>query len=773
MGKIIDSGIIALTLLAPALGGSTQLWAQAILLLGMGAIIVARPPQHLPSKGITITAVGLLLLGAAAFLPASLASWPWRHELSTQYGLTLSGTITAQPWITLEGYFLLLIGIIWAIYLQSHQFELRRKVIFISYAVGIVTLALLALAVYLTKTDFPLWKPLNGPFGFFPNRNHTANVLAIGGLICFSLAYCNYTKKNKVGWLWICAYLIIGVALVINYSRAGILIFFGGSAVWFVWATWAEGRKQDLAIGLSVLLLLMAGFILYGGKTSKRFVGPAESAASPERGMGFRILIQKDAFELYKSAGWHGIGLGNFESVFARYRDASANGYRAVHPESDWLLIGTELGWLAPFLVFLGVGFLFVKDWPRAGEPNFLLRSSAVVAVLMFIAHGFIDVPGHRFGTLMGALLLAALIARKDKTMQRIVRLPIIFRFGMVPLCVVALWWLIPQGAKYNIANSRDIARIKQEIIRSYGEKRHAQIIKLADIGLRHAPLDWWFYFNRGIGKAWVMSDPEEAVRDFHLAYYLEPHYPRLPLEEGQLWASREPELAIKAFQRALLSAPAIQKEDIMNTIIRKMGSDLNLQMNWLKENATNPVIVLKVLAQLRGDQFQEGVSRIMTRSADLDHWSNEQLAEFLNLWESNGKAEELEKFLVDHPKYQKMAWRAMARQKASQKEFQAACEIVLSSVTAPALPVADSSRSEDKLLHAMMFQNDFVAGYSFFLIQMKNQKTNEALRVLEQLTTRPGCPKYLFFVDAELKSKMADWVGAWNSLQEFLASRS
>ena len=41
------------------------------------------------------------------------------------------------------------------------------------------------------------------------------------------------------------------------------------------------------------------------------------------------------------------IGLGNFDEIFAVFRNASLNGTRTIHPESDWLWLWAEMGWLA------------------------------------------------------------------------------------------------------------------------------------------------------------------------------------------------------------------------------------------------------------------------------------------------------------------------------------------------------------------------------------------------------------------------------------------
>ena len=61
----------------------------------------------------------------------------------------------------------------------------------------------------------------------------------------------------------------------------------------------------------------------------------------------YRALIQGDAVQLTRAASFVGVGPGNFAAVFPFYRTASWNEKRAVHPESDWLALAAEFGWLA------------------------------------------------------------------------------------------------------------------------------------------------------------------------------------------------------------------------------------------------------------------------------------------------------------------------------------------------------------------------------------------------------------------------------------------
>src|SRR5919108_2043816 len=99
----LDFVIVGLTLLAPALGGSTKLWAQALVVLGCALVILVAPPGARLPRPLLFLFAGLLLLAGAGFLPATwFATPPWRQTLQSDYQLPLASTLSPQPWVTLE-----------------------------------------------------------------------------------------------------------------------------------------------------------------------------------------------------------------------------------------------------------------------------------------------------------------------------------------------------------------------------------------------------------------------------------------------------------------------------------------------------------------------------------------------------------------------------------------------------------------------------------------------------------------------------------------------
>src|SRR5438093_1495614 len=120
MPKLIDCLIVGLIVLAPALKGSTTLFLQTSLALtGAILILVAPPKARLPFPIISL--IGLVLAFASlSFLPATwFPPVPWRRDLIEKYGIDLPGTLSPQPWLSLETTFVLAGGLLWCSYLLS------------------------------------------------------------------------------------------------------------------------------------------------------------------------------------------------------------------------------------------------------------------------------------------------------------------------------------------------------------------------------------------------------------------------------------------------------------------------------------------------------------------------------------------------------------------------------------------------------------------------------------------------------------------------------
>src|SRR5204862_3007016 len=212
-----------------------------------------------------------------------------------------------------------------------------------------------------------------------------------------------------------------------------------------------------LVISLFLLLLLLTALLLFGGQTLERF--HLHDFGSTGISSNLRWRIFHDTFRLIHNSPWCGIGFGNFESIFAIFRDASLSGPRALHPESDWLWLWTELGWPAVLLTIVGIALLVSRVFPLREGTNQGYRLAALIAALLFALHGIVDVSGHRVGTAFAAVLLLGLSQRRPLSLNTSRWMSILFRFVGLVLLVAGLtlvfasrnWQLFPGSVRSSI----------------------------------------------------------------------------------------------------------------------------------------------------------------------------------------------------------------------------------------------------------------------------------------------------------------------------------
>lgn len=765
MPVIADFLLVALSILAPALGGSTFLWAKALLFLLGGFVIFAHPSRHRLPKPLFFIFIALVAMSLSSFLPAWIFShWEWRVDLERKYDTPLGKMFTPQPFLTLESVLLMLGSMFWAAYILTRGISVRRRTLMSVYAGGIIGLTLVGFFLFFRGAPTELWHPLNGRFGFFPNRNHTANVLVLGGIATLALAYDCLTKGKKIGWVWAGGYLLIGLGVVVNFSRAGVIFFFLGSAAWFIWVTWKTKEFKRMAVGGSALMFGLAAFLVFGGATLGRFLG------SNAEHHDLRIPLQKDALLLIKDTWWHGVGLGNFEPVFAGYRKYSAfTDARALHPESDWLQAGVEMGALAPILILVGLGYLIWKRWPRPGESSFHLRAAATVGVIVFAVHGFIDVPGHRFGALWPALCLLAMTERDEEIDVYRPWLGKFYRAGAFLMCVLGLAWVTDCFGSKRFPTSAAVYQTKQDIIGAYDAARHSEVIALATKGLRIAPIDYYFYYNRGLAEAWILSTPERAIADLSRAYYLERLYSELPFTEGRVWMNREPELAVQAWSRALqLVTPALKEEMFRTMLVESAG--VPEARKWLRELAIKDTNnFLQYLAGSTSDEFKIELAQIRQNDPQLARLTDPQRKRLFEIWRTKGDVNEMAEFLKGNTAFSNAGWLPLAEAMASRKEFQQAYSLAYTNAPKPTLPTFIKPGTSEELLRAVLFEKDFVAGYALYYRYLTEGKPEEALKTLRTFVDNPACPKYFHFLVAEREAEIFEWERAWKAIHKYL----
>lgn len=775
-----------LPLVCVALGGATERWSQGIALTLVGASLAATPPRAGAGRWMHAILGGLVLLAAAAFLPESwFPATAWRVGLEEDLAAPLPWTRSPQPWLTAENLGLFLGGLAWfyATWTQPWPGRDARRAAAI-FAGGAGVLAGVFIALRLLHVTPPIWHTERG-FGPFPNRNQTADFLAVSSLVilgCGRLEWRAGRLGRALGWGG--AWMLAAWGVFLSYSRAGIAILFLGTAAYLgleVWRSWRRGPRagaaaklagaRRAALALTAALALVSGFLLLGGDTLDRFRPPA---AEPPGAVttDFRLRIQRDAVDLARSAPVSGVGLANFNGVFPFYRSRSVLPARAIHPESDYLWLASEMGWAAAALALGGLALIGRRLWPVAAEPERALRAAAALAFAAFALHGLLDVSAHRFGTVFSAIFIMGLALRPGRRAAALP--PLFFRGWGAGLMGLGAWWL---AGTWPIGPARPglqgVERLKREAKAAMGRRDFAAATKKADQALAWAPLDWTLYFARGAADLGLGRDIEAVASDFRRARYLEPHLAEAPMIEAKLWTiANQPGLAVNALAEACRRQPENTEGYVGQLFAAVRGGDRAFHDEVATLARSNPAVELPFYEQIEPPESVRRIEEAVQADPEMKRLADDaQRERFLRIWAQRGDVRALAAAMTARPAWQKLGWRWWADARARVGEYREACEIVARFASPPRLPPAPARpRTPEDLRGAAAASPDDPA-LALQMYYARAAMPDAARRAVERVAAKAGCPPYFHWLDAQLALAAGDWEVAWRAWEKYFAA--
>ena len=755
----------ALPVLACFLGGATVKSIEGVVVALLGLLLLIKPPRTSHGWVTNAILVALALCGAIAFLPARWFFQPeWRTALVNDFGIPLGVDLTAQPWLTLGCFLSFVAGLSWLYYTTTQELELRATRFQLRvFASGIVLLAATCIALYLAHVAPPFWHNIRG-FGPFPNRNQTGDLFGITAIVTLACGQDDMRHSRKRWIAWLFAFALLIAAIILNFSRAGVLILIAGSALWIAAVGLRKkGTAAPIALGFSVLLLVLTALLVFGGETFERF--NLRTPSAPGMSSDFRWLIFRDAWHMIRASPWCGVGLGNFEPVFAIFREASFGDSRAHHPESDWLWLWAEVGWPAVFLVVAGFIAIVPRIFPLKEGTNQRLRLAALIGAISFALHGLVDVSAHRVGTAYSAILLFGLSLHRPLCLPSSRWVPVIFRFIGAALLVTGTAWSVAARNGLALPGAVGADNAKRLAVVANRGRNYVETIDLTTRALQWAPLDWQLYFLRALGEVQARRPAAAALDDFRRARFLEPNAYEVPLEEGNVWRKPQPVLALTAWREALRRAGS-RRGGLYATLLAQTSVQ-DPSMNRMLEQLSNgqPGLIVAFLDGVAGDRFNAGLDRLLARDPNLQMLTRDEMRKLFSLWAERGDLARLAREAAEHPAWNSYAWEGLAKFYVSKKDFHSAFALARKFGESPALPQVTSGLSIDELQKQYFASpNNYAAGYAFYHEQMQLGKFDNALVTARHFTERADSPAYFHFLEAEAWAAEENWERAWNA---------
>ncbi len=754
----------ALPLLACFLGGATEKWSEGIVVAILGIILLADPPRFSLGPVLNLILFSILVCAAFAFLPAHWFPQPnWRTAF-IDFGIKMPDKVSPQPWMSLGCFVSLLAGMSWLYYVSTIDLDLRsvRQQLRL-FTAGVALLAGLSLALYQAQVILPFWNNQTG-FGPFPNRNQTANLFGLSGILIIACGQDAIRRRKKSWIIWLIGLGLIVAAIVTNLSRAGIALFIAGIALWLVAFVVRKRSVVGIALAMSALLILLTVMLIFGGQTLERF--HLRSDVSGEMATDLRWAIFRDAFQLISASPWCGIGLGNFDGVFALFRNASlSTAARTIHPENDWLWVWAETGWLTIPLILVGFAFFIRLVFPLHEGTNQRFRLATLIAVILFALHGLVDVSGHRVGTAYAGIFLLGMALRRPVECRVSKWLAWTFRLIGLVIFLAGMAWIIGTRNELSLPGAVGVEVEMRKASAANQARDFNDAMARTTRALEWAPLKWQLYFSRAIGRVGGRRPRGEAEADFRRARFLEPNAYEVPYQEGIVWLARDPTLTVSAWREAIrrVGAQRVETYAHMLTMAPQEGTIVHRGLEEI--GLASPDLALVYLQRATGTDFNGALRKLIEQNPRLDAFSSDERGKLFALWAERGDSDNFLRTVEAHPDWMQDAWLSVARVQAKRKRFREACEIVRRFSKPPTLPQAETDVPLEQLRQKYATNPDNAGiGYQLYREDMKAGLIDDALAIVRHFTERPDSPRYFSALEAEAWAGKGNWERAWNA---------
>jgi hypothetical protein len=782
------------TLLAIGGGGLTDpLWAGCFWLL-LGVSIAATGVQTVPEKLI-------FLFALLWFLSSLLVLLPFPLVFMASSGIPgLAPRITPQPSIHLQYLGMFAGGLIWAGWLLGNPVGENQRLSILRWTgITVALLGMVALLSKIQKWPLPLLPTEVEEFGFFPNRNHMSNWLALGGMAAAGALFGDIRKGRwPLAMLSLLAIPAIMTCLAANTSRGGLLVFFLGLLVWTVALVWA-GPDRKIGLALLALLLVAATSLLFSGGKSLDRLRPETKNPVPTKSAGLplpnpnwtpltpedseegklaadaRLRIFLDTWDMVKSSPWTGVGLGNFRYLFPRFRTRSFEiQSEALHPESDVLWIAAESG--LPALLFAAalVILLFHNAAPGANREGWATRAAAASGVLAFLLHGFVDVPGHRPGVLALALLLAWLaFARKSRDTAAPASWRFGFRIAGGGLAVFGAVWAWGVLHNWDWPPSPRAATLRQTSLELLYRGEVEASLAAAERAVRLVPLDRESRFLEGASLLSFEDGEKKALSDFAMERWLEPYRVRVPVAQAYMLAAVDPNLASGLYREALERADRFppdsrQMEFVVEQMVARGRELPNFRPRIPELLEGRTALQPFYLNSLSSTEYPVALEQLLLINPSLEGWPPTARLQLFISWARRGEAGTLLPVLEKNSTWWDAGWPVLVQLWAKAGRTQEALELAEKYLPAPALP-EDSVPANQAESRWYRSPRDYGAAFVLAETRRKNGDLVGARVVLEKITERPEAPAYFWWLRSRVETEEGRFAPAWESLKKYL----
>jgi O-antigen ligase len=237
--------------------------------------------------------------------------------------------------------------------------------------------------------------------GFFANRNHQADFLAVTLPLAAYLASRWAGRGKSRGIFWgaaAAAYaLVVAVGAAVTGSRAGVLLVLLGGAGAVVVAVRTRSRSPGGRWRFASLAAPAALLLLGAGIVAIAVDAPLRDAVQARAGPDLRFSLNPQVAQAGAVFAPFGSGAGSFSTVYQMFEPVGELGPAFVnHAHDDFVETWLEAGWAGVFLIAGFLAWWVTASWKRMvdrrGRGAALSLAGSMIVGMMLI-HSLVDYP--------------------------------------------------------------------------------------------------------------------------------------------------------------------------------------------------------------------------------------------------------------------------------------------------------------------------------------------------------------------------------------------
>lgn len=372
--------LAAVMVFSPIARGAVSPWSITPVLLALYAMIFlwlfkianSKSGQSLPTESSSRGTVPILFFAIIAI--SSFAFSIYKHD--SFYAL------------------LRLFAYIGLYYIVAGEFDhtARRRIVWLIIAIG-GGISVYGLFQYFGLFSHSWWIPKRFLAATYVNHNHFAGYLELLIPVAAAVLTARSVQKSILSGIALIGALVpMAAAFALTQSR-GAWVSLGCSLLVMLLAmVWQAKSHARVMVILVLAIVAVVSLVYFAGDMMSSRVATITAAAEGDDVSGGRFRIWQGAVGMIKERPLIGVGIGDFDHGFYRYRPPGFNA-RAVYAHNDYLHMAAEMGIFAPLLMIWLFAVIIREGFRKRGRSPYAF--GCAIGVLSLALHGTVDFNFH------------------------------------------------------------------------------------------------------------------------------------------------------------------------------------------------------------------------------------------------------------------------------------------------------------------------------------------------------------------------------------------